>query len=349
MTQQSPSLLTSRRSPSSTLFLLSGERTSIPEAEATALARMQDDEARVERIDERLLLATGQLDPEKIAKRVAFSRRVGVYLPGGKLEPNQLQVLRERGYRVAIFDLRSEKNEKKEGEAGSADSLISEIAAAIGGRVCLENPAYEVTIVRGSREGGEDNYFALSRPSLMRQDWSVRRPRRRAFFHPAAIFPKLSRALVNLSRVDAGQLFLDPFCGTGSLLLEAGEIGAVPVGSDIDRKMVRGAWRNMTWFHQSWLGLVRADSSSTPMRKADAIATDIPYGRASSTSGSSTARLMQALLASSSSVLRSGRRLVLMHPQSVPVESGGEFDLEEEHHLYIHRKLTRTISVLRRV
>ena len=55
----------------------------------------------------------------------------------------------------------------------------------------------------------------------MRQDWVIRRPRARPFFHPAAIFPKLSRALVNLSRVGAGEVFLDPFCGTGSLLLEA--------------------------------------------------------------------------------------------------------------------------------
>jgi tRNA G10 N-methylase Trm11 len=38
-----------------------------------------------------------------------------------------------------------------------------------------------------------------------------------------------------------------------------------------------------------------------------------------------------------------------MHPDTVVVKSRDDFEVEEEHHLYIHRKLTRTISVLRRV
>jgi tRNA G10 N-methylase Trm11 len=85
------------------------------------------------------------------------------------------------------------------------------------------------------------------------------------------------------------------------------------------------------------------------VRTADAISTDVPYGRASSTSGSDTRQIIDALLVNSSSILRSGHRLVLMHPKSVGVEGGSAFELEEEHQLYIHRKLTRTISVLRRV
>jgi len=214
----------------------------------------------------------------------------------------------------------------------------------VGGRVSLENPDIEVTVVRGDRD-----YLALTRPSLMNQSWVARRPRKRPFFHPAAIFPKLSRALVNLSRVRSGEIFLDPFCGTGSLLLEAYEIGAVPVGTDIDAKMVRGAHRNMAAFRQGWLGLVRADARSAPLRSADAMATDVPYGRASTTSGSDTRQIIDSLLANASIILRSGHRLVLMHPRSEKVEGDGEFDLQEEHQLYIHRKLTRTISVLRRV
>jgi tRNA (guanine10-N2)-dimethyltransferase len=202
----------------------------------------------------------------------------------------------------------------------------------------------EVTVVRGVKD-----YFAITKPSSMSQDWVTRRPRRRAFFHPAAIFPKLSRALVNLSRVKRGEVFLDPFCGTGSLLLEAYEVGAVPLGSDIDSKMVRGASRNMAGFDQSWLGVVRADAGQIPLGTVDAISTDVPYGRASSTSGSDTRHIMDTLVANASSLLRGGHRLVLMHPRSVQVEGGSALELEEEHQLYIHRKLTRTISVLRRV
>lgn len=333
--QQNPSPHTSRHSPSKTLFLLSGERTSISSAEAAALARMQDVGATIEAVEERIILASGQLEPDEIAKRIAFSRRVGVMLPDGTFESDQMRALRESDYRISIFELR--------GKTDSSE-IISETAERIGGRVSLDNPTYEITIVRGNKD-----YYALTRPSLMKQDWAMRRPRKRAFFHPAAIFPKLSRALVNLSRVRVGETFLDPFCGTGSLLLEANEIGASPVGWDVDRRMVRGALSNMLGFRERWLGLLRADSNAMPLRQASAIATDVPYGRASSTAGSDTASIMNTLVSNSGSILDTGRRLVIMHPKHVPVDSGSRFELEEEHHLYIHRKLTRTISVLRRV
>ena len=336
MTPQNPSHHTS--GPSQTreiLFLLSGESTTIPASEASALLRMQDESAVVNLAEARVLTASTVADPDLISNRIAFSRRVGVIVPDGALEAEDLRLLRKGTYRVTVFDLR-----------GGSDHgpIVSEIAEKVGGRVSLEDPDIEVTVVRGDRD-----YLALTRPSLMNQGWVARRPRKRPFFHPAAIFPKLSRALVNLSRVRSGEIFLDPFCGTGSLLLEAYEIGAVPVGTDIDARMVGGAHRNMAAFRQGWLGLVRADARSAPLRSADAMATDVPYGRASTTSGSDTRQIIDSLLANASIILRSGHRLVLMHPRSDKVEGDGEFDLQEEHQLYIHRKLTRTISVLRRV
>jgi len=38
-----------------------------------------------------------------------------------------------------------------------------------------------------------------------------------------------------------------------------------------------------------------------------------------------------------------------MHPRSNRVTPGDEFRVEGEHHLYVHRNLTRTITVLRRL
>jgi tRNA (guanine10-N2)-dimethyltransferase len=336
LTPQNPSHPTSGPSQSKEIvFLLSGESTSIPAAEARALLLMEDDSTIVRVNEPRVLTASSLADPDVISKRIAFSRRVGVIIPDGDLDAEQLRTIRKGTYRVSVFELHGKTD---------YDSLVSDIAEKIGGKVSLRSPEIEVTVVRGDKD-----YLALTKPLLMNQDWVTRRPRKRAFFHPAAIFPKLSRALVNLSQVQQGEVFLDPFCGTGSLLLEAYEIGAVPVGSDIEVRMVRGARRNMAGFDQHWLGLVRADTRTTPIRKVDAMATDVPYGRASSTSGSDTRQIMDALLTNASSMLPSGHRLVLMHPQTVGVEGGGGFDLQEEHQLYIHRKLTRTISVLRRV
>ncbi len=297
---------------------------------------MQDQSAEIESPEGRVLIASTDADPDVIAGRIAFTNRVGQVAPDGRLDRDQLRSLRSGTYRVTVFELGGRKSD--------SGRVVSTLAEEIGGKVALDSPDREVTVVRGSQD-----YIAVSRPSLMRQDWVIRRPRARPFFHPAAMFPKLSRALVNLSRVGAGEVFLDPFCGTGSLLLEAHELGARPLGADRDWRMVKGAMRNMASFKQDWLGVVRADIRRAPLKEVDGIATDVPYGRASSTAGSSAGEMVEKLRETAAGLLAQGRRLVVMHPQTVTVASRDDFEVEEEHHLYIHRKLTRTISVLRRV
>ncbi len=297
---------------------------------------MRDPSAQIESPEERILIASTDSDADVIAGRVAFSKRVGSFIPDGRFNREHLQSLRAGTFRVSVFELGEKRSD--------SDGLVSDLADEIGGKVALDDPDVEVALVRGARD-----YLALCRPSLMSQDWVLRRPRARPFFHPAAIFPKLSRALVNFSRVGPGEVFLDPFCGTGSLLLEAQELGARALGADRDPRMGRGAVRNMASFRQEWMGVVRADVRKTPFTGVDGIATDLPYGRASSTSGSSAGEILERLRETAGGLLGEGRRLVVMHPDTIVVESRDVFEVEEEHHLYIHRKLTRTISVLRRV
>jgi len=279
-----------------------------------------------------VLLAETRASPDSIERRVAFSRRVGVYIPEGEIGEVELAELRSTSYRVGVFGPKKDERD-----------TVSRLAVKIGGVVSLDSPAYEVTVFQGER-----SYLGITRPSSMRQGWSTRRPRIRAFFHPSAIFPKLSRALVNFSGVQEGEVFLDPFCGTGSLLIEASVIGVEPVGMDLARKMVRGAKRNAAQLGQEWLGIVRSDARRFPLRRADAIATDVPYGRASSTGGRDTSSILSELIANAGDVLPRGRRLVVMHPESLPLDPGGLFRAEQEHRFYVHHKLTRAITVLRR-
>ena len=234
--------------------MLSRESTGIPESEARTLVQDVDPKARFEIPEEGLLIAETSADPAAIESRVAFSRRVGRLVPGGQLDDAHLELLRSGTYRVRVF---GDGNGGKEEEA-----IISSIAEKVEGKVSLESPDREVSAYVG--DGGR-THLAITMPGSMRQGWAKRRPRSRAFFHPSAIFPKLSRALVNLSGVQPDEVFLDPFCGTGSLLIEASIIGAHPVGIDIARKMVRGARRNSLKYEQPWLGIIRADSRRLPI------------------------------------------------------------------------------------
>jgi tRNA (guanine10-N2)-dimethyltransferase len=312
------------------LVLLSGEGTSVPDAEARALFLAYDPGSRFESPERRVLLVDSLADPFVVASRVAFSRRVG------RLIEEPLDVQKEvlgRRVRLRNFDLGN-------GKPGlDPRSVLKDVDV----RVDLKNPDFEFSLVRGKKD-----YLVLTKPSEMSQAWSRRRPRARAFFHPSAIFPKLARALVNLSRFREGEVFLDPFSGTGSLAIEAFEAGAGVVASDQVANMVKGSLANMKHFGQKWMGVIRADAFSHPVRHVDAIATDLPYGRASSTRGLDPRDIVHRTLATMPLLLKEGSRMVVMHPQTLRIKGSAEMVLEEEHHLYVHKLLTRTITVLKR-
>ncbi|MDG6982146.1 MAG: RsmD family RNA methyltransferase [Nitrososphaerota archaeon] len=315
---------------SKSLVLLSGEGGTIPASEAKSLFSTYDPSSEFRSPAPRILVAESEADPFRVGRRIAFARRVGRLVSGAS---EAAELLEGHRVRFRAFDL----------AGGSMPADPEEYIGDLRATIDLRAPDLELTLVRGERE-----YLAVTSPGTMAQGWSLRRPRQRPFFHPAAIFPKLSRALVNLSRCVEGDVFLDPFAGTGSIPLEAAMVGCRVAASDVAEKMVRGAWRNMRHFRQEWLGVVRADSGRLPVTQADAVATDVPYGRASSTRGLGAEEIMARALPTLAAVARPGATVVLMHQKEVAADPGEDFVLMEEHDLHVHKRLTRTISVLRR-
>lgn len=63
--------------------------------------------------------------------------------------------------------------------------------------------------------------------------------------------PKVARMLVNLAIGEArdGVVF-DPFCGTGTVLLEARAMGYPVIGADADQKAIEGTRQNLEWQSQ---------------------------------------------------------------------------------------------------
>ncbi len=61
--------------------------------------------------------------------------------------------------------------------------------------------------------------------------------------------PKLARVMVNLARVEDGQTLLDPFCGSGTVLMEAAlATGAQAIiGSDVAEKQTLSSEKNTAW------------------------------------------------------------------------------------------------------
>ena len=219
------------------------------------------------------------------------------------------------------------------------------LAEKTGAKVDLRLP---VKPFRGILAG---SLFHLGLIMQQRPKGSVhrRRPRKRAVFHPSTMPPKLARCLVNLSEVQDGETFLDPFCGVGGIAIEASLLGCDVVGVDALSRMVRSARRNLVHFGLKSYGLVRGDARNLPLRSVDAIATDPPYGTGASTLKSTTKDILASFLPQAKSILSPGGKVVFASPLgtgAVDLAESQGFKVFDRHELYVHRSLTREILVL---
>ncbi|NQV89035.1 MAG: hypothetical protein HQ488_01815 [Parcubacteria group bacterium] len=82
--------------------------------------------------------------------------------------------------------------------------------------------------------------------------------------------PKLARLMINLSGVDPhGASLLDPFCGSGTVLMEAGLLGYKKmIASDISEKATEDTQTNTTWLVEKF-GITTPDLSIFTSAAAD--------------------------------------------------------------------------------
>ncbi|WP_436929897.1 methyltransferase domain-containing protein [Halosimplex halobium] len=175
-----------------------------------------------------------------------------------------------------------------------------------------------------------------------------RRPTDRPFFQPGSMDPMLARALVNIAGAREGATVVDPMCGTGGLLLEAGLVGARVVGSDAQRKMVRGTRANLrdALDADGDFAVCRGDVTRLPFFDdfADAAVFDVPYGRQSKIEGDSLADLVAGALAEARRV---APRAVVVADRSwerAAVDAG--WTVAEHFERRVHRSLVRHVLVL---
>jgi putative methyltransferase (TIGR01177 family) len=228
--------------------------------------------------------------------------------------------------------------------------LIVEAAQSIGPRVNLRSPDVLVKLTEHHGVYGLNLEAATARTRL-----SSLQPKKWVYFHPGALQPFFCGLMCNLARCPDGGLVLDPFCGAGSTLVAASELGLPVVGVDLSKKQVYGCRRNMValGLRGSW-GLARADAAQLPLRAcvADAAVFDPPYGKVSSLFGRSFRELLGRVGECLWSTLKSEAHVCFFAPQGAggldEFASRG-FKLAYEYRIHVHRRLTRLLLVFRRV
>ncbi len=216
--------------------------------------------------------------------------------------------------------------------------LLGERLLEAGAEVDVRRPG----LVLKAYRVGDSAYVALIRPH--KGKWRAKDLRERPYRHPSMLAPRLARALVNLSRPRAGGILLDPFSGTGGVLIEAKDVGCIPVGVDLDWRMARGSLRNARWAGLVG-GIVRGDARDLPIRRADCVASDLPYGRMSSAMGSTTEELLQRLVEELPGLLGAGAHAALMVRERVRPASADGVKLLETYLHRVNNALIRKILV----
>lgn len=340
-------------------FLLSGENETLPAAELKAVLEAEGFDFEVkEQLDLVVRLKAAEDSVDVVHRRSAYTRSCVLELFA--CEAKEASILKavesvdfkgslSKGESFAVRVRRVKEYSKGIGSVPLEGKLGKHILNnTTGTTVNLKKPDKTFFGVLTSGK----LVFGLKLAEMEILTFSERRPRKKPYFHPSAMPSKLARCMVNLARAKPGELVLDPFCGTGSAMIEAAFVGCRVLGFDVQRRMAEGTRMNLKHFGVEDEGVVVADSRRLPLIRVDRVVSDPPYGKSATTMKSSTKKLVEGLLASARGLLRVGQLICIASPKTLGISRVGEelgYRHVESHFAYVHGTLTREIAVFEKV
>ena len=317
------------------LFELSGENPTLPFAELNCIGKI---------LDRRLQVAVVESPDPDSARRLAMTHSVLEYLGECPADLNSFRKLlsdlaleADRPFAGRAKKVHGGAHERNPCSQGDFERLIGTM---IAGPVSLDRPEIEFRAILS-----EDRcYFGRVLFHLDRASYDLRNPGKRDFFHPGVMMPRMARTLVNLSRVQYGDVLLDPFCGTGGILIESSLLGVRTIGSDFDPGMICGSRINLPGAE-----LMLADATRLPFndQSIDAIVTDLPYGQSVCIRKAGTMdTLYDEALAEIRRILIRKQRAVVVTHGDISAIAARHFTFVEQHRQRVHKSLTRHILVL---
>ncbi|AKB46004.1 tRNA-(G10-N2) methyltransferase [Methanosarcina sp. Kolksee] len=341
-------------------FELSGEHEELPVAEVFACLKIEGLDFRAHTIIDQCLVVeiTGkEEDVEKILRgpiteRLAMTHHILKVVGITENTPDAILKLAEAfdlsGYikEGQSFVVRAKRIKHHVDFPG--EFLERKVGGCIyrkGFRANLKTPDVEFRVILS-----EKAVLGILLSSIDRSAYEARTPQNKPFFHPGVLMPRVARALANLSGIKPGELFLDLFCGTAGILVEAGLMGARVIGIDAQEKLVTGAHMNLEAFKLDY-ALMEGDACRVPLKEEtiNAVVTDPPYGRSAAILGGSLEELYSCALSEIERVLKPGGIAVVVSDKAA-AEYGEKAGLKvlKIYSQRVHRSLTRTITVFQK-
>lgn len=305
-------------------FILSGQNPELAKDEIISISKSYDSKTTYLK-ESRLVIIKSVTPWKKIAERATFVRTGGTIVNTlDDLLGTKLHLSKPDTFACRVVNLSSKKLNtlQMESEAGA---ILKERWNA---KVSLSNPSVTVYLIVTDKK----RYLGYA------EGTSEQKRPRKTIKYPTELDWKLGRCMVNLSQLKEGKTLCDPFCGTGTILLEAESMGIHSIGIDFDSDMCDITKKNLTenGYHSNVINSTYHDIQKIN-EKIDAIVTDVPYGIASRSS-MSPKKIIQDFL----SVVPKKMKLVIVYKKGIDVEELGK---AKKYEIYRHKSLTRVIAV----
>jgi len=309
-------------------FVLSKDHLELATDEIIAISKMYDRFSKI-KIISNLVIVQSKTNWEEIAKRATFVKISGQILrkmSGLFLDEDNFEILKNaKTFVCRIINLSSNQFNIVDLENSMGD-MISKFSHA---KVKLEDPDITVYLIFTN----EENFFGFSKRVK-----EVKRPIKIKKY-PHELDWKLTRVMINLIGLKKDETVCDPFCGTGTTLLEAESMGIHAIGLDFDEKMCEISKENLK-VNRYKSQVIQSDFQelSKMAEKFDGIVTDLPYGTSSKTS-----EKPQEILKKFFSIIPQRKKIAIMYKKEL--DNNLKLSGLKKYHIYRHKSLTRTILI----
>lgn len=218
---------------------------------------------------------------------------------------------------------------------------LGEILWERGARISVSSPEVIIKVYIGTQ-----THVGVLVHSRNKKQFLERQPDLKPYFRPGVIVPKFARALINISEIERGEVLLDPMCGAGTILTEAGLMGIDFVGVEAYADIVEGCAVNLRHYRLP-INLLRGDVRTLPFKDETfhTIITDFPYLKSSRSFGGIDTLYRQSL-EEFRRVLVSGRKAVIISNMDVDDQLLSHFNIEKKFYQRVHGSLVRRFYLL---
>ncbi len=214
------------------------------------------------------------------------------------------------------------------------------------GRISFTSPNFKIRVIKVN-----EWYLCIQTYEKNKKDLESRRAPLRPFFSPVSLHPKYARYIVNTSYTKKDDTLLDPFCGTGGILIEAALTGRKIIGNDASLNMVMGAKLNLKYFDIKNAVMYNQDINNLKLDKnVDAIVTDMPYGRSSTLNKNDIQNLYKNSFEKFNEFLKPhGHCSIIINNLDFLEYSKKYFKINKTIPVYQHKSLTRFFIAMEKI